>query len=184
MKALKSPASKPSRTFALAPDILGRASFSRCKTYRYSLERWWNERLPPVIFVGLNPSKADAMRDDPTVRRCSDFARAWGGGGLVMLNLFAFRATLPQDMKAHPEPVGPRNDEFIRKYARKDGLMVAAWGMHGEHLQRSTHLIQMVGGSQRLHCLGLTKAGHPRHPLYLRADYQPEPFPVRETHLG
>lgn len=86
------------------------ANFSRCRRFRYALWREWDATLPAVMLIGLNPSTADANHNDPTIRRCIGFARDWGFGGVRVLNLFAFRATYPDDLKAAADPVGPRND--------------------------------------------------------------------------
>lgn len=148
------------------------ATFSRCRTWRYSLARHWDPELKAVAFVGLNPSTADETTDDPTIRRCTRFARDWGYGGLVMINLFAFRATDPRDMRAASDPVGPENDGYLRRCAERAGLVVAAWGAHGDHLGRAHDVINR-GLLGEFTVLGLTKGGHPRHPLYMRADCRP-----------
>lgn len=147
------------------------ANFSRCRRFRYTLWRRWDDDGPMVMIIGLNPSTADAHRNDPTIRRCIRFARDWGAGGLIVTNLFAYRATYPTELKAAPDPVGPRNDLWIRYMAAQAGIIVAAWGNHGSWLGRSEQLCPMLAG--RLYCLRLTKAGQPAHPLYLPADLKP-----------
>lgn len=140
--------------------------FSPCRTYRYSL---WRECIGGegyAMFVGLNPSTADETQDDPTIRRCIAFAKAWGYAGLCMTNLFAFRATDPKDMKAAADPVGPDNNKHIGILAQRAGVVVAAWGANGTHLGRDAEVLAML--DQALHCLALTKDGHPCHPLYLK----------------
>ena len=154
--------------------------------YRYDLTRYWREPGEPergvVTFIGLNPSTADAQEDDPTIRRCIGFARQWGYDGLHMVNLFAYRATNPKNMKAAPDPVGPDNDRTIRKVCYQSETVVACWGAHGEYRHRGEYVASLfpVLGPQDtlipLHCLGCTKAGHPRHPLYLRKDTELEPY--------
>ena len=126
-----------------------------------------------AMFVGLNPSTADETMDDPTVRRCINFAKAWGYGALCMTNIFAFRATDPADMKAAIDPVGPDNDKTLLEMARSAGVVIAAWGVHGAYLERSAKVHHMLGP---LHCLALTKEGHPGHPLYLPKDLMPRPL--------
>lgn len=123
------------------------------------------------MIIGLNPSTADARQDDPTIRRCIGFARDWGYGGLVVTNLFAFRATYPADLKAAADPVGPRNDAWIRRMAGQVEIIVAAWGNDGLWLDRSERVQQMLAG--RLHCLRLNAGGEPAHPLYLPAGLNP-----------
>ncbi|MFW5815779.1 MAG: DUF1643 domain-containing protein [Wenzhouxiangella sp.] len=147
------------------------ANFSRCRRFRYALWRRWDAAGPRLMIVGLNPSTADAKRDDPTIRRCTRFARDWGYGSLVVTNLFAFRATDPAELKAVADPVGPRNDHWIRRMAARSDIIVAAWGNHGSWLGRSEHVCRMLSG--RLYCLRLTAAGQPAHPLYLPANLKP-----------
>lgn len=83
------------------------------------------------MFVGLNPSTADELLDDPTIRRCVAFARSWGYGALCMTNLFAFRATDPDVMKSADDPVGPENDQHLQDLANGASVVIAAWGVHG-----------------------------------------------------
>ena len=117
------------------------------------------------MLIGLNPSTADASRNDPTIRRCMGFARDWGFGGVWVLNLFAFRATYPDDLKAAADPVGPRNDEWIRRVAGKVDRVVAVWGNDGGFMERSTRVRGMLG--DRLEVIRLNAGGEPAHPLYL-----------------
>ena len=124
-----------------------------------------------MMLIGLNPSTADARQDDPTIRRCIGFARDWNYGGLVVTNLFAFRATYPTDLKAAVDPIGPRNDVWIRRMARQVDMIVAAWGNDGAWLDRSVSLRRMLPG--RLRCLRLNASGEPAHPLYLPAGLVP-----------
>jgi len=151
------------------------AKFSDCKTYRYALWRYWNKRSQTdfAMFIGLNPSTADEVEDDPTIRRCIRFAKDWDYGGLVMLNAYAFRATDPKVMKAALAPIGPENDAALRKYGQQAGIIVAAWGAHCKEL-REQQICESI--DRKIHCLGVTKHGRPKHPLYLRADTQPEVF--------
>lgn len=153
-----------------APEAMERsAHFSNCRRYRYSLWRRWGEG-PHAMFVGLNPSTADEKADDPTIRRCIAFARAWGYDALCMTNLFAYRATQPADMLAASEPVGPENNAYLLRLAAEAGVVVAAWGTHGTHSGRN-HAVRSL--LPRLHYLRLTKDGHPGHPLYLPASLRP-----------
>lgn len=153
------------------------AEFDPDRVYRYSLTRQWNRHRLPLVFVMLNPSTADAFVLDPTVRRCIGFAQAWGAGGLIVLNAYALRATDPKALRSHPDPVGPDNDEVIRRHLSAFiGRVVVAWGAHAapERAAQVRYLIEIAG--HRPTCLGRTKAGAPRHPLYLRADSQPVPL--------
>ncbi len=129
------------------------------------------------MFVGLNPSAADATVDDPTSRRCIAFAQAWGYDALCMTNLFAWRATRPADMKVQADPVGPLNDMTLQETARNASVIVAAWGVHGSHRGRDGEVRQMVPG---LACLRLTMDGAPAHPLYLPASLKPTPWRLPE----
>ncbi len=149
------------------------AIFSNCRMYRYVLWRWWNRRKAYVMFIGLNPSTADETNDDPTVRRCMNFASDWGYGGLCMTNLFAFRATEPRNMLEHPEPVGDKNDAWLLRLSREAGIIIAAWGTKGAHRHRDEAVCAML---ENLNCLGLTKAGYPRHPLYLSKNTKARSF--------
>lgn len=149
-----------------APHPFSGAIFSEDRTYRYALTRRWGHGAPLVV-IGLNPSTADELADDPTIRRCIGFARREGCCGLVMLNAFALRATDPRVMLAHPEPVGPSNDEIIRRHTVGVELVVFAWGAHGGHRGRDRELQRLVPNGL---CFGATKDGHPKHPLYLKSD--------------
>lgn len=150
------------------------ATLSPCRRYRYSLWRNWADLLGSgkgyAMFIGLNPSTADETEDDPTIRRCITFAKAWGYDGLCMTNLFAFRATDPEVMLAESDPVGPGNDGHLLSMAKGAGIVIAAWGTPGAHMKRDAAVRELI---PNLHYLRLTKAGHPGHPLYLPADLTP-----------
>ena len=149
------------------------AIFSPCRVYRYVLWRWWDREKPYAMFIGLNPSTADETNDDPTIRRCIGFAADWGYGGLCMTNLFAVRATDPQKMTKHPEPIGSENDTWLFRLSHQAGIVVAAWGTKGAYQHRDEDVYAML---KNLYCLGLTKAGHPKHPLYLSKETRLRPF--------
>ncbi len=151
------------------------AEFSPCRRYRYSLWREWggmfgSERQGYAMFIGLNPSTADETNDDPTIRRCIAFARDWGYSALCMTNLFAYRATDPAKMLVQADPVGPDNDKTLLQLAGGSEIVVAAWGIHGDHRGRADEVRRML---PRLHYLGLTKDGYPKHPLYLPKTLRP-----------
>lgn len=145
------------------------AVISDCGQYRYALTRTWDPSLPVLVFCMLNPSKADALRDDPTVGRCISFAKAWGYGGIIVVNLFAWRATDPAELLNNPYAVGlDMNEHLIAAVVDRD--VIAAWGasVPKEWAHRPPAvltLMRQVGA--RVHHLGLTKDGHPKHPLYL-----------------
>jgi len=125
----------------------------------------------------LNPSTADAERDDPTIRRCIGFAKRAGHGGVEILNLFAFRATAPKDLKAASDPVGPDNDRHLEALFARHGHVLAAWGAHGTFGARAEIVLEMAARqSVMLTCLGRTLTGQPRHPLYVRTDALLLPF--------
>lgn len=161
--------------------------FSSDRKYRYTLWRSWagngdffkmdvkNGQQPSYVqFVGLNPSTADETKDDPTIRRCIGFAKSWGYGAMCMTNIFAFRATDPNVMKREQDPVGMGNDTHILNCANAAGIIVAGWGNHGEHNDRSNWVKKMFFDcGLKLHHLGLTSTNQPKHPLYLRADTKP-----------
>jgi hypothetical protein len=154
------------------------AEVSSCGRYRYWLRRTWasggNGRV--VCFVMLNPSTADAAVDDPTIRRCMGFARAWGYSVLTVLNLFALRATDPAELRTAVDPVGPFGNVHLGAGKLAD-LVIAAWGANVPFGRDRTAVRLLTG--KPLFCLGTTKAGHPRHPLYVRADQLPIPFTPR-----
>lgn len=150
------------------------AELSDDGVYRYELRRVWGDPDRLVGWIMLNPSTADATTDDPTIRRCMGFARDWGFGGIVVRNLFALRATDPAVLKTHPDPIGPANNYWLL-HAAGDPLTVCAWGVHGVLGGRDAQVGRLLraGGVHLLH-LGLTKGGHPRHPLYLPKLARPE----------
>lgn len=164
-------------------DEFGRnlAIFSPDRVYRYVLTREWDHALQKLPVVGLNPSTATAEEDDPTIRRCIGFAKGWGYGGLVMLNLFAFRATDPKAMIAHLDAggdiVGPVNDAALAQYMTAGREILCAWGAHGMIEGRSPIVAKRFEWyGARCVCLGRTKGGEPRHPLYIAAATEREPF--------
>jgi len=155
--------------------------------YRYLLTRdlgadlsCGNER---ALFVMLNPSTADAMEDDPTIRRCKGFARAWDCRHLEVVNLYALRTPSPRVLFARQaggeDVVGPGNDEAIGTACRRADIVVAAWGAFAEHARVAAVLQLAAAAQKRLLCLGVTKLGAPRHPLYVRAEQAPQPWAPR-----
>jgi len=147
------------------------ALFFDDRRYRYALWRCWDTDNSPAMFIGLNPSTADEHFDDATIRRCKRFAKDLGYGGLVMANLFALRSTDPQTMLNHNDPIGLHNDKYLMELSRSAGLVIAAWGNHGLHLDRAAAVESLF---PKLYCLGTPKKGQPKHPLYLPAITQPE----------
>jgi hypothetical protein len=166
----------------LTLDGISSATFSTDRVYRYALTRtWWPDRAD-MTFIMLNPSTADAYQSDATVVRCANRARA-AGYNLLVLNLFALRATNPATLRGHRQPVGPDNDAFLAglldwSSTESPGPVVAAWGIHGQLHGRDIAVVGMLDAlGVRLECLGVTRNGAPRHPLYLRANTPLRPFP-------
>lgn len=156
-------------------DAASVAEYSDCEAYRYTLTRVWDAARPRAAFVMLNPSTATEVQNDPTVERCERRARALGYGAFRVLNIFAYRATDPRVMRAAADPVGPGNDAAILAALPWAGRVVCAWGTHGAHLDRGPQVAAMLrGAGARLWHLGLSKAGHPKHPLYIGYDVQPQ----------
>lgn len=169
--------------------------FSKCRRYRYTLWREWGDvrsmfapdphfdYLPGrpnqyIQFIGLNPSTADEKIDDPTVRRCINYAKRWGFGAMCMTNLFAWRATDLKEMKKVERPISAAEDEpygndfWLRTISSGASMVIAAWGKDGNHLGRGEEVAGKI--ECVLHCLGVNKDGSPAHPLYLKNDAQPE----------
>lgn len=155
----------------------GDADISDCGTYRYSLLRLWGAMGGTVLYVMLNPSTADADQDDPTIRSCIRIAKSHGYGSLEVVNLFAYRATNPRELLRASDPVGPENEVAIERAARRCDTVICAWGAHKMAAAQGRRYSQIL---RRWHpvlrCLGVTKDGAPRHPLYVRTDAQLQEF--------
>ncbi len=132
-----------------------------------------------MTFIMLNPSRADAELNDPTIRRCIGFAQAWGYGALEVVNLFAYRATRPQELRQAADPVGESCDRILLESARSAQMILLAWGNHGQYQNRGKVVIKLLAEFETLHSLGLTKRGEPRHPLYLKRDTQPRLYAIQ-----
>jgi len=161
----------------LKGDAQSTAVYSDCERYRYLLTRTWDAAGPRALFVMLNPSTATEAQNDPTVERCERRARALGFGSFRVTNIFAWRDTDPRAMRAAADPVGPANDAAIRDGADWADQVIAAWGTHGAHLDRGPQVEALLRASARpLFHLGLTRDGHPRHPLYVAYAHRPLPW--------
>lgn len=149
------------------------AWLSADEQYRYTLSRAWGEG-PRVAWCMLNPSTADADLDDPTIRRCIGFSKSWGAGRLVVVNRFALRASEPRDLLGHPDPCGPCNIKAITDTLTISDMLVVGWGTFVKRIaKRGVAGTDVLGIAERLgvptYCLGRTKDGYPKHPLYLGA---------------
>lgn len=150
------------------------AVYSDCERYRYTLRREWGGGSGGVTFVMLNPSTATEVQNDPTVERCERRARAMGYSAFQVVNIFAFRATDPADMRRAGDPIGPENDAAIVHAARWAGRIICAWGTHGAFMGRGVQVTQMLRQQgHSLYHLGLAKGGAPKHPLYIGYNVQP-----------
>lgn len=135
-----------------------------------------------VTFIGLNPSTADETEDDPTIRRCIGYAKRWGFQGMIMLNIFAFRATDPKEMMTASEPIGKRNNEVIRITSEDSHKVVACWGIHGAYLNRDLKVQVLLRPIlDRVFCFGKTLCGQPKHPLHLKRNTELELL-VKDRH--
>lgn len=158
-------------------DPAGDACFSSCGRYRWWLERRWDPQRPTLLFIGLNPSRADAQRDDPTLRRLQTFARRWGYGRLEVLNLFAWIAASPALLRRCSDPVGAANDHWLEQrlgVLPAGGALWLGWGNGGRWRGRDRAVLQRLAPlAWPQLVIGLTTSAQPRHPLYVRGDAQP-----------
>lgn len=159
---------------------LTEAEFSGCLDYCWSLTREWLEGSGRCCFVMLNPSTADALKDDPTIRRCVDFARRWGHSALDVVNLFPLRTPSPKVLKASTDLLGHAYrkpgrmldaDEVVCRVAARARTVVVAWGNDGAWLARDRVVLNLLSNLE-LHALGITAKGQPWHPLYVPAQTQ------------
>ncbi|MEE4118621.1 MAG: DUF1643 domain-containing protein [Paracoccaceae bacterium] len=159
---------------ALKGDAPSTATYSDCERYRYTLTREWAPERGRLLCVMLNPSTATEAQNDPTVERCERRARALGYGAFRVCNIFAWRATDPRVLRTLRDPVGPENDAAILDGATWADAALCAWGSHGAHLGRGPEVERLLRATGKPLChLGLTKQGHPRHPLYVAYARQP-----------
>lgn len=151
------------------------AEYSDCEKYRYTLTRVWDPEGKKILFLMLNPSTATELQNDPTVERCEQRARKLGFGAFRVCNIFAFRATDPKVMREAEEPIGPENDAAIATACEWADEIVCAWGTHGAFMERGTEVEKMLRdmGVTAKH-LGMSKHGHPKHPLYIGYAKHPE----------
>ena len=134
------------------------AIFSDCERYRYVLSRAWDKTKGKVVFIGLNPSTADEMKNDPTITRMINFAKSWNYDKISICNLFAFRATFPQDLKKALDPIGSENDKLVSEEIKDTDKIILAWGNHGKFNNRSTEILKNID-KNKVHTLGITNQG-------------------------
>lgn len=150
------------------------AEFSADKKHRTFLWRRWDEKKPAILFIGLNPSTADDVDDDPTIGRCIHFAYTWGYGALHMMNLFTLVTSEPEDLLTTTTPNCVAGyDAHLWNVGRFSARIIFCWGAFKEARERSKQVIKMF---PKAHCLRLTKHGHPWHPLYMPEEATPIPF--------
>ncbi|MCG3128801.1 MAG: hypothetical protein CHACPFDD_03694 [Phycisphaerae bacterium] len=162
-----------------APWTAAGAVFDARRGYRYQLWRAIAADGPSVAFIMLNPSTADASRDDATIRSCWSIARRNGFARLEVVNLFAWRCRNPAELRAVPDPVGRLNDRNIQSVLQRVEIIIAAWGRHGAWLDRDREVARRHLAGRVVLCVGETKGGQPRHPLYVAAGAPLRPFTPR-----
>ncbi len=154
-------------------DLFGKedngAIFSDDGKYRFVLWRIWNQDLPLVMFIGLNPSTANSNTDDPTIRRIKSFVKVWRYGGFYMLNLYTFISAYPEKLKECHDPVW-KADDYLKQYSTKVNKIIFAWGNFPVIEERAKQVIKMFPEAE---VLGLNKNGTPKHPLYLKSNIKP-----------
>lgn len=156
------------------------AEFSRCRNYRYALWRIWDHEKPKVMFIGLNPSTANEISDDPTIRRVKTMAMKWGFGGVYMANLFAFVSAYPEELLKCADPIAD-NDEWLSKIAAECTEVIFAWGNFKGAQERAPAVIAMFPQAKALH---INKNGSPKHPLYVKGDTVPKLYKPSTTTLS
>lgn len=155
------------------------AIISPCGLYRYALWRQWDSMaVPLILWLMLNPSKADASINDPTVVRCINFSTDFGFGRMAVANLYALRSTNPAALRTATAPIGPENDAHIDRLVAEADMIVCAWGSHGKFRNRGDIVLRRIRGAGKVaRCLRMTKSGQPEHPLYLPGALRPIAMP-------
>lgn len=159
-----------------APGPHSSAQISDCGKYRYLLRRTWNPKLPLCGFLMLNPSTADAMADDPTIRKCNTFAKYWGYGGIIVANVFAWRSTDPDALEEVGDPLGPLNHLAIQEMAEQAEIVLCGWGSTRLVHSKVLWLKSVIADPQRLRCLAMNLDGNPKHPLYVAGSTMPQVY--------
>lgn len=153
------------------------AIFDATGLYRYTLWREWDERRSRVTIVMLNPSVANEMQNDPTIRRCIAFAQSWGYGSVEIVNLFAYCTPYPKELSNATEPIGIENDKYVIQASNRSRRLVFGWGNWGYLKNRAGQVCNLLNKAE-VFCLGFTRTGQPRHPLYLPKDTQLIPYRI------
>jgi len=146
--------------------------------YRYLLRRTWDFGKPRALLVMLNPSTADARSDDATIRSCVRLLSGLGYGSMEVVNVFAFRATNPDELLTASDPVGPRNADVMAAAINRCDIVIFAWGAHSMAEGRGPLILSTVRSYRPMaFCFGKTKHGAPKHPLYIKSGTQLEAYP-------
>lgn len=166
-----------------APPSAPLATWSPCKLYRYTLRRTWakSDASALVTWVLLNPSTADETHDDPTIRRCIDYSKSWGYGGLIIVNAYGLRSTDPKGLWKVQDPNGPENDAALLGACREASRVVCGWGANLRNDRRDS--LSVLLRDIELSALKINANGSPAHPLYQRSDALPHPFSLKGIHV-
>lgn len=151
------------------------ATFSACYKYRYSLQRVWDNSAPKVLFIGLNPSKANATQNDATILKLIKYSKHWGKGGFTICNLFALISTDPAKLYKTKDAMGPLNMDTLQDQIQMNVSTVFMWGNHGKLAGEQFDLLDKI---PKPLCFGKNKNGTPKHPLYLPDGIFPQDFDV------
>ena len=154
-------------------DYISDVIFSTCKKYRYALTKTWDESLPKLMYIGLNPSVADSKKDDPTVKKCVAYAKELGFGSILIGNLFSYISPNPENLKKADDPIGPENDKWLLRLADESDKVIAMWGNHGSYRNRCNEVCEL---DIELNCLEVTKKDQPYHILYLPYGLKPKRY--------
>lgn len=155
------------------------AIFSKDGKHRLQLSRFWDESLPSVLFIGLNPSIANEEKNDPTITRTTGFAEKWGYGGFYMANLFSLIETSPKRLVKRRKLIHPDNDKTIQRLIREVDLVILAYGNLGLHRNRHQQILKLV---DKPYCISITRLGLPTHPLYQKYTNKPIKYTFISSH--
>lgn len=165
---------------------IGSATFSTCLKFRYTLDRKLLDNNNNILFLLLNPSKADEYINDNTIAKCMKYAKSWDYGNFRVCNIFAYRSTDPRGLKqTHAlgvDPIGSNNDQSIQESCSQADMVVCGWGQHGKLLERGKHITNMLANicQNKLYYLKLCNNGAPSHPLYLTNTLSPSKWELKD----